>query len=681
MILKEDLEEKFQLIPISDLLITCDPEKTTGYDITVEDFYTFETTDGIFLQDTMAIYHPITDEAQAQARERMMRVQTGETSSKVTIELSKEMWVGLYIITKDVPLNNKPAVAVSDADLEKANDPFIPVVYRKKTTTMGKALFNSCFPESFPFIEQKATKSSVNKLIYEFMNKFGEEKVTTVISKLKDVGFKFATIMAPSFLLDDLEIPPEILKLKAKLESATTEEATLLIDQMRALLIEHLKGTGLYDLVDSGSTKGWDQPTQILIAKGVIADPTGKVMAPIKGSFSEGLTPTEYFNAASGARKGIMDRVLNTATTGYMSRQLVYVLSPVEADLYLRDCKTDRFLTINVNTDLAKRFVGRFMVGKGGIIEPYNGKTGLVKFRTPIYCRSPKICHTCYGKLLERHRTPYIGVYAATIVGERGTQLIMRSFHTGGAVKIKIRDILKDIVDNDPIVTAETLSSYIRQDEADLVCLKPCTVTMNFEDYDIGDNLLIEETKIVARGLIARVEFEDAMFNLILDYTCHVKISNDNKITKEGASIKFKAEEPMITIPLETSEIREQVLYVSRLLGGREVYRDTEHLFKKLIEVYSPPVADMDSVHLELLLSQCLRDKQRPDLAARLGKEWDPIMMNIKRIVFNSGFVQGLAFENVNEVIRTGLISEREPEPSVIEKIMTGTLIEEEEND
>ena len=84
----------------------------------------------------------------------------------------------------------------------------------------------------------------------------------------------------------------------------------------------------------------------------------------------------------------------------------------------------------------------------------------------------------------------------------------------------------------------------------------------------------------------------------------------------------------------------------------------------------------MDSVHLEILLSQCLRDRANINLPARLGKKWDPMLVNIKKVVFSSGFVQGLAFENVNEAIKTGLVSDDIMEPSIIEKILTGELVE-----
>ena len=453
MIKKIDLiNEEIKLIPISDIEITYDSEKTLGYDLTVEDNFTFSTYDGVFVQDTMAFFHPMTDEAQEEAKTKMMRASGGESMRDVTFGISKEMCVGLYVITKNVKTKSSP-IAINQEDLDNATDPYIPVVYKRKDTTMGKALFNNCFPPDFEFIDKIATKSLVNGLIPILVKRYGDEVAMDTVSKLEKLGFKFATIMGTTITLDILEIPQSIKRLKKQLESASTEEAAILLGDMEDLLVEHLKDTGLYDLVESGGSKGWGQPMQILVAKGLIVDPKGEVLDPIVSSFSEGLTNKEYFEAASGARAGMMDRVLNTATTGYLTRKLVYMLNSVEADPFLKDCKTKRTVAIRLNKDLISRLHGRFIVVNNKLEEfdDEEHRPGeSIHLRTPIYCESKKVCHVCYGKLLERARTPYIGVYAGHSIGEMSTQGIMKTFHTGGAAEISKRNILDDIKMNDP---------------------------------------------------------------------------------------------------------------------------------------------------------------------------------------------------------------------------------------
>lgn len=629
--------------------------------------------------DTMAIYHPITNEAQVEVQTKMMKGESGDSKNSVTFELSNEMCVGLYTITKDVK-RTIPPIQAFDKDLEVAKDPYIPVKYRGQITTMGKAIFNSAFPKNYPFIEQVITKKFVNGLIPVILEKYGQEQAIKTFSKLERIGFKFSTIMAPSITLDDIQLPTSILQLKKKLDGATIEEAAVLINKMEKLLIEHLKGTGLYDLIESGAGKGWNQPRQILVAKGLIADPSGKVLPPVKGSFSGGLTNTEYFAASSGSRKGICDRVLNTADTGYFSRQLAYVLNSVEIDHRLKDCKTKHHLSFRMTKEMIGRFNGRFTV-RGNSINEFNPETtkvgDVVNLRSPIFCESPKLCHICYGRLLERHRSPYAGILAAQIIGESGTQVVMQTFHTGGAVDVKQRNIKYDIVQNDPLTTKEIVNRNLGQNDNELYTKDDMILTINLNDYPLSNDLVYtdDENEISVKALVCKVEYEDVIFNVILDYPAILKVYEQEKIGKDILKLTYDKNSTIMEIPMQTDDIKEQIQYIKRLLGGREIYKDANHLFLKLFAVYGA-LRSMDSVHLEVLLSQALRDRKNKGIPARLGKPWDPIMINIKKIVFETSFIQGLAFENVNEAIRTGLITEEGGDPSILEKILTGTLVE-----
>lgn len=625
--------------------------------------------------DAMAIFHPLTKEAQQEARERMMRGVGSKNSRYVTFELSKEMLAGLYTMTKNVKRGSSP-IAVSEADLEKATDPYIPVKYRGKATTMGRAIFNSAFPPNFKFIDQIVTKKTVNGLIPEIIDQYGDEVAEKVFSKLEKIGFKFATIISPTLTLDMLQMPDSIERIRKQLKNASPGEADKLLKEGEKIMIQHLKDTGLYDLIESGAGKGWGQPRQILVSKGVISDPKGNVLPPIEGSFAEGLKTTEFFNAASGARKGMADRALNTADTGYFTRQLVYVLSPVEASPTVRDCKTKRTINIRLTNDLIPRLSGRYVIENGKLAKfSSKYKAGdTVNLRTPIFCESKKICHTCYGDLLRRHRSPFVGIIAGASIGERGTQLIMRTFHTGGAATFAQYDVLQDVFDNDPLIEVD-LKKYLTQYEDKLAAAKPCKVTIDLSNYDMNNNIQVKKEHVWANHLLSRIEYDDTIFTLALDYPVEINRTTLKQIGKEYLEFTFAKDDIILEIPLQTTEIKEQVNYVGRLLGGKVVYKDPSHLLTKVMKVYGGKVSNLDLVHFEVLISQVLRDKKNDMLPARLGKTWDPVMMNIKNAVFASGFIQGLAFENINKAIETGLISEGELDPSILGRVLTGELI------
>lgn len=629
--------------------------------------------------DQMAFYHPLSTQAQMEAKEKMMRAVGSKSAKDIMFEISKEMAAGLYVLTKPSKSKASPILVTPD-DLEKASDPYIPVTFRGKTTTMGRAIFNNALPQGFPFVDDTINKDKVNSLIPTVVEKYGESVAKETFSKLSRIGFKYATIVAPSFGLNDLEIPDEIKRLKEKLDGASPDEAQQILKQAEKILQQYLKskGSGLYDLVDSGSSKGWQQPMQMLVAKGVIADAKGNVLPPIKGSFADGLTNKEFFDHASGSRKGIIDRSMNTATTGYFTRQLVYLLSPVEASPTKKDCNTKRTIPIKLTEDLIKRLKGRYIIYGDRVKEFDQSKFSVgsvVNLRTPIYCESPKICHTCYGNLLRRHKTPYIGILAATGIGERGTQLIMRTFHTGGATSIAERDMIEDFINNDPLIKIDSnrMKSYLQQNNNKLVALRPCKITIDLASYKLKDNIQIQEDKIWLKSLVAQFEFDDIMFKGILDYTVEINKINQTQ-SANTIILTYEKGDTILEVPMATEELLGQVNYVGRLVGGKEIFKDPAHLLMKVYKVYKPH-SSMDLVHFEILVSQSLRDRTTPEIPARLAKKWDPVMANIKNNVFASGFLQGLAFENIGKAIETGLISDQIMERSVMERLLTGELI------
>lgn len=629
--------------------------------------------------DQMAVYHPITNEAQEEAKERLMNAKAPSSAKNITFELSKEMFSGLYIMSKEVPMKTPPRQIMDRSELERAVDPFLPVIFKGTKTTMGRAIINSCFPINFPFVNKQFDKKLTNKIIAKLFELYSDDIIREVVSRLEKFAFKFATIGAASITLDQLELPPEILKLKEKLKTASPEESGDIIDEMKKILVKHMEGKGFYDIIESGSGKGWHQPSQILLAKGVVEDPEGNVLEPIPHSFADGLSPKEYFNASYGARKGICDRGISTADTGYMTRKLLFVCSPVEADPYTKDCGTKRVLNLKLTNDLISRLNGRFIIdSKGRLVEfrPEDFKAGqIINLRSPIYCRSQKVCQVCYGKLLKTLQSPYVGVHAAFVIGERGTSLVLTSFHKGGTVSISKQDILSDIVNNDPLINF-SVGSYLQQNINDLKCKEDCILSINKSDYENEDNLRIDEDKIWVSSLVSDIEFSNVSFKIVLDYPVNIYIKKGNiKNNNETINIKYKSGDDILNVISDTNQMKKQIHYVERLISGKEVYKDVEHLLLKLYKVYASN-SNFDFVHFEVLISQCLRDRSNNTLPARLGKTWNPKLINMKKIVLNSGFINSLCFENINNAIQTGLIGGETLEPSIIEKVLTGSLVE-----
>ena len=202
-------------------------------------------------------------------------------------------------------------------------------------------------------------------------------------------------------------------------------------------------------------------------------------------------------------------------------------------------------------------------------------------------------------------------------------------------------------------------------------------MTINIEDYTSSSDFQYNEddSELSLKALVSQVEYNDVIFNIVLDYPVILKVYREERVGKETLKLYYEKDSTIMEVPFQTDDTKAQIQYIERLLGGREIYKDADHLYLKFFAIYGKLRA-MDSVHLEIVLSQALRDQKNHGIPARLGAKWDPTMINIKKIVFETSFIQGLAFENINEAIKTGLITEEGGEPGILERVLTGTLVE-----
>jgi len=221
------------------------------------------------------------------------------------------------------------------------------------------------------------------------------------------------------------------------------------------------------------------------------------------------------------------------------------------------------------------------------------------------------------------------------------------------------------------------INNFLKQEDQQLITTKPMIITIDRSNYDSTNLKFTEEDKkIWVKSLLAKVEYDNLIFDITLDYALELFVYEIEKIGKEYIKLSYEANSPVLEVSTEAGESAVQIAYVERLIGGREILKDAGHLYRKLFAVYGK-LSDMDSVHLEIMCSQVLRDKNNLQISARLGRKWDPILVNLKKVIFSSGFVNGLAFENINDAIKTGLITDEQGDASIIEKVMTGSLVDE----
>ena len=349
-------------------------------------------------------------------------------------------------------------------------------------TTVGKIVLNDVLPEKLRFVNRMMTKGDVKNLVKDCLMHYGEDKTVEFLDNLKDAAFGFITRSGLSWGMDDMPKFDEVAEKIAKTEQLSEEvkdsyEDGLLTESERyAKIIElwtktkeeitdictnQLDKTGpVYSMIKSGARGSWAQLTQILGMKGLVTSPSGAIIElPVKGNFKNGFDVLEYFIATHGVRKGLSDTALRTANAGYLTRRLVDVSQDVV--IHDEDCGTSEGVVVTqqsseiIGKSLIARINGRFLaenlVNKKGktlikagelvsdslVVKFAKEEIESAKIRSLLTCESRRgVCAKCYGYDLAYNKPvakgTAVGIIAAQSIGEPGTQLTMRTFHTGG---------------------------------------------------------------------------------------------------------------------------------------------------------------------------------------------------------------------------------------------------------
>jgi len=349
-------------------------------------------------------------------------------------------------------------------------------------TSVGRIIFNENLPSGFPFYNNLLRAKDLNEITWQIVKKYEPDKAAVFISRLKHLGFYWAEKSGLSLGVDDFVVPEEK---KAILEKAgeEVEKATKLFqkgllsdserkekvigawskakNEIEKIVPQKLsKHSSAFIIPDSGSRGSWTQPIQIGGMRGLMVSPSGEIIElPVKGSFKEGLHVLEYFISTHGARKGITDKALGTAKAGYLTRRLADVAHQVI--VREEDCGDNKGRVISrskaqeIGQKWEQKIVGRvsletvrnknkdIIVKKGEIIswdmvkEMERENIEKIRVRSPFTCRTRwGLCQKCYGWDMGKNKLvglgQAVGVVAAQSIGEPGTQLTMRVFHTGG---------------------------------------------------------------------------------------------------------------------------------------------------------------------------------------------------------------------------------------------------------
>ncbi len=354
-------------------------------------------------------------------------------------------------------------------------------------TTLGRCIFNDALPADYRFVNYEVTKKELGPIVNDLAERYPKVQVAQTLDALKSAGFHWATRSGITIAIDDVVTPPNKAAILDRYEKDAEKIETqylrglITADERRQELVDvwtkatsevakemeanFPKTNPVYIMINSGARGNMMQMRQIAGMRGLVANPKGEIIPrPIKANFREGLSVLEYFISTHGARKGLADTALRTADSGYLTRRLV----DVSQDVIVReeDCGTERGVTQVIAATTSGRHAGqgrprrderlraRARRGRRGRRQPRSPRPARrsgdvlidemiargvteVRVRSVLTCESALgTCASCYGRSLATGKMvdvgEAVGIIAAQSIGEPGTQLTMRTFHTGG---------------------------------------------------------------------------------------------------------------------------------------------------------------------------------------------------------------------------------------------------------
>jgi len=441
--------------------------------------------------DQMAVHLPLSDKAQSEAVNIMAANKNllKPADGSPILHIEQDIVLGCYYLTYERasaqtkhPLAftslDEALMALESGKIELQSRILVPFRGQKRQTTVGRVLFNEIFPDDFAFQDQAMTKKQLGSVMAKVYQQYGQAKTAEIADLLKDLGFEYATVSGLSMGMGDFRDVAGLDKLLQIGETKTAEIAEqydqgFITDEERyRLTVENWQDisaqvqselseqfasedTSMSIAVVSGARGNIGQVMTAVGMFGVTTDATGRAIElPIRSNYKKGLSPLEYFTATRGARKGMIDTALKTADSGYLTRRLV----DVSQDVFTLDEDTEdpgfpiyRSDSAEIGVSFASRLVGRFAAEKIGtyvkrgqlitteISSQIDADASLdgVKIMSVLSCTSVRgVGRKSYGidpatgQLVAPHHPA--GVIAAQSIGEPGTQLTLKTFHSGG---------------------------------------------------------------------------------------------------------------------------------------------------------------------------------------------------------------------------------------------------------
>jgi DNA-directed RNA polymerase subunit beta' len=572
-------------------------------------------------------------------------------------------------------------------------------------TTVGRVIFDEVLPPELPFHNSVMDRKGLKSLVAECHQKLGSEGTAEVVDSIKHVGFTFCTRSGATIAINDIKAPPEKGQLLAEADARIAEiddqyamgliteqeryNASVSIwnettDKVQTAIQNSLDRYGsVYLMASSGAKGNITQIRQMAGMRGLMSDPSGRIIdLPIRSSFREGLTVLEYFISTHGARKGLADTALRTADSGYLTRRLIDVAQDVivleddcgaqtgvwlsePSDKGVLESLSERIRGRRAASDVADPATGEIIVERDEEIDDEKAEkieaAGIARVyvRSPLTCQARRgICQLCYGRNLARgtlvELNEAVGIVAAQSIGEPGTQLTMRTFHTGGVAGLditsglpRVEELFEARVPKAHAIISEIdgVGEIVQDGESRWIKVTSSEFYRDHYDLPKGAKLLVENGDWVDQGaILARVETKESKVKAGAESgeTETAVVPAPNEVVARIAG-QVNIEKKRLSLVYEEKEEREYpVAAMSRVLvdNGETVHAGQKltdgslnpqdvlriigpeavqtYLVQEVQKVYRSQGVNINDKHIEVIIRQMLR-KVRVDTPGDTG--------------------------------------------------------------
>lgn len=542
---------------------------------------------------------------------------------------------------------------------------------KSKKISLGRIWFNSILPNDFRFINEPIDKNELGKIIKEISRQYEPKDSSKYVRNIQKHANILATI-DPRTFQSELFIPSQEWK-KAK-ENFIKKAPTLKYEEFkkqRKKLIDALykemeeQDISFLEALNSKSSGKMSKDTweQLQVSKGMTPDMENNVHIISKG-ISDGYDIQEYYDAAAEARMGFFIKTSAVQNPGYLARKVTMANASIKLDS--QDCKSKKYLEIYVDSSNADRFIGRYRLVNNKlelIEEPIINET--IKLRSPMYCKNKTgICPICYGKLAESVNTDNIGILAAGAVNNVAVNAYMKLRHQ--SEKIKYMDVNFIDLINQSTIKIEKLNFILDIKETEIIAKDDIVIELDKNEYD-SITLTEYHDKYVLPGLLTIRHGDEEPNYYSLPFNFDINLNKPNHLITKGRFLIFKYEkgEKLISQKQYIKGVNPAI--ITKLLDGTTKYIKDPRI---LLELISEELSGMDSVHLEVVISNMCRDINDNKLPARLNDYKNFEIIGCKKLPFIDSWLSALAFQDINKSIITGLVNEEESTFNDLEKLL-----------